>query len=532
MVSQPLPSLLSRNPVSTSVMSTTATKLNERNYRQWAVEAKAPLRAQGLWKYISGGMHLPRPPIVATSEASSATTPTARDPRDTDYNFLPESTDKSYLNHFNHFLRNWECWQINNDNACGQLTALMESTIQIRYRDLTEPKQLWDTIKTDFEKVIKLGSRYEMANLTPCQLESYPSVTEWIAAQNNIINDLAVCNITIEDSWRKFSIMSNLPNTEEWWTFASTLKLTEKAVTVASIVTHLLSIEARLCRACGLAPDAALFVTKKGRGRNWKANDRKGDDRKCDDRTGDDWKSQVICHGCGVEGHIKAKCRSTHKWASGEKSKSDANLASTTSTSTAEFQSELFLFSVIHSDPIPDSTPDSVITVNVASANRSADYWILDTCATNPITSNRHLFEIFHPMAKREHQVKMANNSFVDATDSGIFTLYVDRPNAKPTKIVLQHFLYVPACGTNNLLSIIQLMRKWHQQNVNQSGSHTQSSQTLLQTSHVLPSDSWCSQAPPGATQSALGLCKSILRCSWEHLQLWRCILDATRCDL
>jgi len=32
---------------------------------------------------------------------------------------------------------------------------------------------------------------------------------------------------------------------------------------------------------------------------------------------------------------------------------------------------------------------------------------------------------------------------------------------------------------------------------------------------------------PPGAKQSALRLCKSILRCSWKHLQLWRCIQDA-----
>jgi len=87
------------------------------------------------------------------------------------------------------------------------------------------------------------------------------------------------------------------------------------------------------------------------------------------DRKGDDWESQVICHGCGVKGHIKAKCRSKHKWASDEKSKSDANLA--TSTSTAE--SESFLFSVIHSDPVSvihsDSMTDSGITVNVASAN-------------------------------------------------------------------------------------------------------------------------------------------------------------------
>jgi len=104
--------------------------------------------------------------------------------------------------------------------------------------------------------------------------------------------------------------------------------------------------------------------------------------------------------------------------------------------------------------------PDSVITVNVASANRSADYWIIATGATNHVTGNRHLFETFHSMAKGEHQVKTANNSFIDAEGSGTSTFYVDRPNAKPAKILLQHVLYVPACGTNNLLCIIQLMRK------------------------------------------------------------------------
>jgi len=36
-------------------------------------------------------------------------------------------------------------------------------------------------------------------------------------------------------------------------------------------------------------------------------------------------------------------------------------------------------------------------------------------------------------------------------------------------------------------------------------------------------------QTPPGALQSALRLCKSILTCSWKHLQCWRCIQDSAR---
>jgi len=63
-------------------------------------------------------------------------------------------------------------------------------------------------------------------------------------------------------------------------------------------------------------------------------------------------------------------------------------------------------------------------------------------------------------MAQGEHQNKTANNSFVDAEASGTITLYVHWPNATPAKIVRQHVLYVTAGGTNNLLNIIQLLRK------------------------------------------------------------------------
>jgi hypothetical protein len=180
---------------------------------------------------------------------------------------------------------------MNNDKACGLLTSLMESMIQMRHREITEPKQLWDMIKSDFEKVITLNGHYKMAKLTSCQLESYTSVTEWISAQENIINDVAICDITIEDSWREFHIMFNVPKTKEWRVFALTLDLTERADTVASIVAHLLSFEANLRRARGLAPDVTLVVTKKGRARHSKS-----------EKSG---KSQIICHGWESKCHFK-----------------------------------------------------------------------------------------------------------------------------------------------------------------------------------------------------------------------------------
>jgi hypothetical protein len=127
-------------------------------------------------------------------------------------------------------------------------------------------KVLWEAIQSDFEKVIKLDGRFEMAKLTDCKLELYPSISEWITVQEEIINDLVISDITIDDAWRKFYIHSNLPNNKEWRNFVSMLELTKKADTVANITSLLLSFEATLPRAKGLSPDAPFFVTMKDHG--------------------------------------------------------------------------------------------------------------------------------------------------------------------------------------------------------------------------------------------------------------------------
>jgi hypothetical protein len=57
--------------------------------------------------------------------------------RATDYNFLLESTDTSYLNQFYRFLHNGERWQMHINMVGRQLTYQMESTIQIRCQELT-----------------------------------------------------------------------------------------------------------------------------------------------------------------------------------------------------------------------------------------------------------------------------------------------------------------------------------------------------------------------------------------------------------
>lgn len=150
------------------------------------------------------------------------------------------------------------------------------------------------------------------------------------------------------------------------------------------------------------------------------------------------------------KGHKKPQCPNQDKWASYAQKKPEYN-ADLTSTGNSK------LFSLTAVDSVPEN---SVITIHVASANHPADYWIQDTRATNHVTRSCHLFDTssFEAMTKGEHRVRTANNSFIDVEGSETITFYASRPRAKQANRVLQPVLYIPACGTNNLLSIIQLM--------------------------------------------------------------------------
>ena len=189
-------------------ISTSISKLNEHNYRTWAIEAKDLLKHLNVWRVVDGSEIIPRPP-TAPAASGPTTTPTAPNPLDPSYDLQLQSTDSSYLTCFDNFLRDWRTYRNNYEKANGTICALLEPSIRSRYKDdkFDDPKVLWEAIQTDFEKVIKLDGRFEMAKLTDCKLEQYPSISEWITAQEKIINDLAICDITIDDAWRKFYIL-------------------------------------------------------------------------------------------------------------------------------------------------------------------------------------------------------------------------------------------------------------------------------------------------------------------------------------
>jgi hypothetical protein len=71
---------------------------------------------------------------------------------------------------------------MNDNKASGQITDLMEPTMQLGYREHRKSNELWDKITADFEKMVKLDGQHKQEKLLLCNLESHSSVAEWMSA--------------------------------------------------------------------------------------------------------------------------------------------------------------------------------------------------------------------------------------------------------------------------------------------------------------------------------------------------------------
>jgi hypothetical protein len=463
--------------MSTSTTATTITKLNEHNYRAWVLDMQDVLKQLGLWRIVMGTERVPIPPSRSPTIAQAANRTVKHPPPDLQtWDFKPESDDETYLQKYETFMFEYDKYDEKRTKACGTICHALEPSIRQRYRasKYDDPRVLWETIKSDFEKVIKLDGQHEQAKLAACKLEDFPSVTEWIAAQDKIINDLAICGIEVTDNWRSFYLMSNLPTSPEWLGFTTSMNVSGKAKDPSEIITELLAFEARLRRQKGLSPEAALFVTRKQRNQARQGNgtqDRtrsyqNGNNERSRNRSGKD-KKQKQCYGCGLVGHSKSECRHLEKWEAyakqqaaehmknrdNEVATAQANLAAVDAadapTSPAATPSdnashkESFLFAAFDDKPY-----DSVDALRAYSdfSFTSSD-WILDTGASSHITGNRELFSSYEAYAPGEHLVRTTSNQVVSA--SGVGTVPIRLGN---TTIILAGVLYVPGC--ENVLSI------------------------------------------------------------------------------
>ncbi|KAA8893080.1 hypothetical protein FN846DRAFT_914474 [Sphaerosporella brunnea] len=153
--------------MSTSTTGTTITKLNEHNYRAWVLATQDVLKQLSLWPIINGIERVPVQEISSKYER---------------YELQQDQYDEKQT------------------NACCTICFAFERSIRQRYLALKydDPRVHWETIQSDFENVIQRDGQNEQQKLATCKLEDFPSVTEWIAAPDHIINDLAICGIELE----------------------------------------------------------------------------------------------------------------------------------------------------------------------------------------------------------------------------------------------------------------------------------------------------------------------------------------------
>jgi len=139
-------------------ISTSISKLNEHNYRTWAIDTEDLLKHLNVWRVVDGSEIIHRPP-AAPAASESTTTPTAPNPLDPSYDIQRQSTDSSYLTRFDNFLRDWRAYRNNYEKANGTICALLEPSIRSQYKDnkFNDPKVLWEAIQADFEKVCNGG---------------------------------------------------------------------------------------------------------------------------------------------------------------------------------------------------------------------------------------------------------------------------------------------------------------------------------------------------------------------------------------
>jgi hypothetical protein len=73
------------------------------------------------------------------------------------------------------------------------------------------PKSLWDNIKSYYDTQTKLDGMHEVSKLDNCQLIDFPSVAEWIVAQDQTIENIATTGMEVNEGYRCHYLIKNLP---------------------------------------------------------------------------------------------------------------------------------------------------------------------------------------------------------------------------------------------------------------------------------------------------------------------------------
>jgi len=170
----------------------------------WTPEVRDLLDLQGVWRFVEAyGGWLSRPPLTPVTQPGEKPSP----PKPSEwFNLEPQSADPEYVAQFNRFVIQPAKQQDLLIKASSAIRNTLEPAIRQQYDDMKyvyNPHLLWTDIEQQYKNQVQREDIHLLRSLDNCRLSDYPSVTEWISAQDKIIDDLAFCGIKIQGKHRQ-----------------------------------------------------------------------------------------------------------------------------------------------------------------------------------------------------------------------------------------------------------------------------------------------------------------------------------------
>jgi hypothetical protein len=184
--------------------------LNETNYEEWALAAIAYLQNSGYWGYVEG-IELPplkmfAPPTTGTDTQSNAT----------GLPHQPESNHRTYFSQFYRYYERYQKYTSNLVKASGASRTLLDPALQRKNSDTaytTDPKNLWEDIKKERERVFAIDGRQLRERLTSIRYVDFSSGMQYFTEIGHIAEQLKVCDDVVSDSMQAFHMMRRFPKT-------------------------------------------------------------------------------------------------------------------------------------------------------------------------------------------------------------------------------------------------------------------------------------------------------------------------------